>query len=292
MRSSVLWACVTSALLCLPSTFRQSSLPDKSSESVWFALSNESGHALWIEPVVVVIGKKLLEAPQYCGDMPADDEFGRNYLRPGRTYLVMFGGSKAGEISVKAAKQYESILSAVDFRGTAPIGGRVSALATNAVVDPARKNSRQAPTPADVVAALELAKMLFAKAGVSASLLSKVKQDELTRTVLLPERTPSLIGSFSLAPGGELDSVHTLFLVAKQSEQGLAAEFSLARIAKSPTENEGLTFVDQADLFGDGRDEIIAINGYYENYRYRIFSRTHDGKGWEQIFETGILGCE
>jgi hypothetical protein len=292
MRSSGLWACVASALLCFPSTFRQLSQPVDSNQSVWFILSNGQWGAHWIDPVVLVANKKLIEAPAYCGDMPAEDEFGKIYLRPGRTYAVGFGGARAGEISLKAPKPNESILGAVDYRGAAPIDDRVSALATNANIDSTRQNARQAPTPADVVAALELAKALFAKAGVPTGLLSKVKQDDLTRSTLLPDRTASLIGSFFLPKGGDLDPSHALFFVAKQSGGKLAAEYTLIRIAKSPTESETIHFVDQADLFGDGQDEIIAINGYYENYRYRIFGRSADGKNWTQIFETGILGCE
>ena len=50
-------------------------------------------------------------------------------------------------------------------------------------------------------------------------------------------------------------------------------------------------FVDQADLFGDGREELIAVLGYYENYQYQVYSRANSSASWEKIFETEVLGC-
>jgi hypothetical protein len=155
---------------------------------VWFTLSNESGRTFWIDPLVLVADKKLVEAPEYCGDALADDEFGKKYLRPGQTYAVVFGGARTGEISMKAVKPNESVLGAFDFRGTAAISGRVSALATNAPLNAGRESRRQAPSPADMDAALKLAKQLFAEAGVPAELLSRIKQDELTLSTLLPNK--------------------------------------------------------------------------------------------------------
>jgi hypothetical protein len=60
--------------------------------------------------------------------------------------------------------------------------------------------------------------------------------------------------------------------------------------ALGETDNEVLSLVDHADLFADGGDEVVAVLGFYENYRYRVYRRAQDGH-WEQIFETETLGC-
>jgi hypothetical protein len=292
MRSSVLWVLAVAAVVCIPFTLSQSQQPINASDSVWFVLSNESGQALRIDPAFRIAGKRLLEPPAYCDDVPENDEFGKTYLRPGRSYTVSFGGARAGSLSFKVPKPNEYVLGAFEYQGTAPIVNKTSALATNGAVDSSRQNTRQAPTTADLDAALSKARMLFAKAGVPTELLAKVTLDELTRTTLFPDKTSSLVGSFVAPTGGELDPIHSLFLVAKQPGHGLVTELAVIRIAKSPTDNEILRFVDQADLFGNGEDEIVAVNGYYENYRYRVFGRNRNGKHWKQIFETEILGCE
>src|SRR5215472_17531499 len=98
MRSFSLWACFVLVVL-FPFVGSQSQQSDTSPESVWFVLSSESGNPLGIDPVVRTAGKKLLPVPDYCGDTPGNDEFGKKYLRAGQTYNVMFGGARAGQIS-------------------------------------------------------------------------------------------------------------------------------------------------------------------------------------------------
>jgi hypothetical protein len=91
--------------------------------------------------------------------------------------------------------------------------------------------------------------------------------------------------------GGEEGLVHYLFFIASELDGHLVPEFVWLKISEGETRSETLTLVDHADLFGDGQDEVVAVLGYYENYRYRIYRRIKNGNQWEQIFETEVLGC-
>jgi hypothetical protein len=47
--------------------------------------------------------------------------------------------------------------------------------------------------------------------------------------------------------------------------------------------------VEQLDLDGDGTDEIVTINTYYEGWDYTI-CKEQKGK-WEKVYQGGGSGC-
>ena len=51
-----------------------------------------------------------------------------------------------------------------------------------------------------------------------------------------------------------------------------------------------MIYFDQADLDGDGVDEVITRIQGYEDYRYRILKRGADGK-WTIVYTGGGSGC-
>ena len=80
----------------------------------------------------------------------------------------------------------------------------------------------------------------------------------MTRTYLAPSPQPSLIGSFSLDTGDNEGLVHTLFFVANQPGEKLVPELLWVHLSENETDEELLRFVDHADLFGSGQDEVVA----------------------------------
>jgi|ERR1700722_5272289 len=64
-------------------------------------------------------------------------------------------------------------------------------------------------------------------------------------------------------------------------------------LAESETGEEHLRFVDHAELFGNGQDEVLAklVSLETQTRRYVIFRRTKNGAHWEQIFRTEPSGC-
>ena len=165
-------------------------------------------------------------------------------------------------------------------------------LATNAVISHTGASSRQAPTAAERQTASNLAANLFAKAGVPPDLLAKIKVQNLTRTLLLPSKSPSLIGSFSIETGGQRGPTHNLFFIATFNGTDYAPELVWTNISKDKLESKSATFVDQGDVFGDGEDVVIVLERGWEGYGYRIYRQTrNDASHWEPIFEAGGPGC-
>ncbi|HEV1992982.1 MAG TPA: hypothetical protein VGR03_01495 [Candidatus Acidoferrum sp.] len=140
---------------------------------------------------------------------------------------------------------------------------------------------------------MRIAKRLFVQAGVAPKLLAGLKVENLTRTILPPSKHPSLIGSFSISfDNNESGIVHNLFFIATMEGNRYLTEFSWTQISRGETDNEDLQFIDHADLFGDGKDEVIVGLELYENYFYRIYERKKDSSRWEQIFEVEAPGCD
>jgi hypothetical protein len=255
-------------------------------ESVWFVLLEEFGSngKLVLDRLATSSEGKLSKVPDNCSpDDPSSKQFSAEYLNAGHSYSVLFGGSAAGSAVVRAPDNYDVPVIAVDYRGSIRIRGQVMGLATNAVISHTGASSRQAPTAAEHQAASKLAENLFAKAGVPSDLLAKIRVRNLTRTIVLPSKSPSLIGSFSIDTGGQRGPHHNLFFIATFNGTDYVPEL---------VESESANFVDQGDLFGDGEEEVIVLEQFYEGYGYRIYRRTRDDVSrWEPIYEVGGPAC-
>jgi hypothetical protein len=288
----ILWICSATLLIVLPWAFGQSQQA-KPNGSVWFVLEEEPRGKLSIDPIGKVVDGKIVRVPTGCdADDPEYKKFEAAYLQPGQTYSVTFGGAPAGIVALRRSDPNFGS-SVVEYDGIAKIRGHVRALATDAQIGQSRISPRQAPTAPERAAALKLARQIFEKAGIAPELLANITVENLTRTFLAPSQTSSVIGSFSIVQARSEDEtlVHHLFFIAASRGQELEPEFTWNKIASSETDSEALNLIDQASLLADGQDEVIAVLGYYENYRYRVYRRSKDGAHWEQVFETETLGC-
>jgi len=260
--------------------------PAPPQESVWFVLLEEFGSNgnLVLDRLATASEGKLSKVPDNCSpDDPSSKHFSAQYLNAGHSYSVIFGGRAAGNAVVRGPDNYDVPVIAVDYRGSIRIRGQVMGLATNAVLRHTGTSSRQAPTAAEHQAASKLAEKLFGEGGVSSDLLAKIRLRNLTHTILLPSKPPSLIGSFSIETGGQGGPHHNLFFIATFNGTDYAPELVVS---------DGANFVDQGDLFGDGEEEVIVLEQGYEGYGYRIYRRTrNDASRWEPIFEAGGPGC-
>lgn len=265
----------------------------QSTECLWLVLSGGTPEQMPLIPAFKVVGGKLYDAPIGCSDDNVPDKgykkFEEDYFQPGRTFQVLFGGANAGTIVLNRADS-EFGRGYGTYRGNAPIRGRISAIATSGSPNVKPESSRRPPTPAQQAAAISLAKTMFTNAGVPPQPLSNIHFENLTVSSLTPSPGEKLLASFSVE-----DSVgnrHAVFFVASLREGGLTPEFAWTHVTKTEAQVEVMGFIDQADLFGDGREEIIAEVSYYENWHYVVLARTRHGDSWEEIFETGTLGCE
>jgi hypothetical protein len=277
-------------------TVSLSQKPPTSQKTVWFALKQGDEYdgigKLRLDPLAIISGGKLSKVLDNCSDDgPAYQTFLAEYLNAGHSYSVLFGGSPAG-IAVVGETDKNSLDPSVDYKGSARLHGPVMGLATNFVKNQTGMSSRQAPTAAERQSASKLAEDLFAKAGVPPDSLAKIKVHNLTLTVLLPSKFPSLIGSFSIEAGGRARPTHNLFFIATFNGTDYAPELVWTRISKNEVESQSATFVDQCDLLGDGDEEVIVLERGWEGYGYRIYRRNkNNSSSWETIFEAPAFGC-
>jgi hypothetical protein len=301
MHSAVPRTCAAFLFLSLASTFHtpQNGSQDPpagegpANERVWLAVEEQSRGQLRIEPIATVEDSLLTPVQTSClPDAQTPDDFSAKYLESGRKYSLLFGGASVGEGQVGEQNQ-SAATAGLRYRGSLKIHGQVRALATNTEPGDFRAPSREPATAEQRAAALSLSREIFSQHGVPEAFLSRVQAEYVTRTYLAPSPQPSLIGSFSLDTGGDEGRVHGLFFIASQPGERLTPELVWLRLSDAETDEEHLRFVDHADLFGNGEDEVVAklVSLETQTHRYLIFRRTRNGAHWEQFFKTEALGC-
>ena len=176
------------------------------------------------------------------------------------------------------------LLTPVEYSGIIRPHGYIQALATSVPPLTERRRTRLAPTGDERNLAMQLARTLFVRASVANSLLEKMKVENLTRTIVTPATSPSIIGSFSLAAADFETSgiVHNLFFIASVKSGELEPELVWTNLAQREASVESQQLVDQADLLGAGEEEIVTEIFYYENWRYFIYRRGKDGLHWDK----------
>jgi hypothetical protein len=260
---------------------------------IWLAVEEHTRARLLIEPIATVEDSVLTPVQTSClSDTLTPEDFSSKYLQSGRKYALLFGGASVGEGQVGEPNRSATTAS-LTYAGSLKIRGQVRALATNREPGDFRVASREPATGEQRGVALALAREIFSQHGIPEALLPKVRAEYVTRTYLAPSPQPSLIGSFSLDAGDNEGLRHSIFFVASQPGERLQPEFLWIHLSESETDEQHLRFVDHADLFGNGQDEVVAklVSLETQTHRYVAFRRTKDGAHWEQIFRTEPLGC-
>lgn len=266
---------------------------DPANERVWLAVEEQPRGQLRIEPIATVKDSVLTPVQTNClSDALTSEDFSAKYLQPDRKYSLLFGGASIGE-GLVGEQNRSAATASLTYTGTTKIRGQVRALATNAEQSDFRVASREPATAEQRATALALAREIFSQHGIPETLLPNVRAEYVTRTYLAPSPQPSLIASFTLDKGGTEGLMHALFFVAAQPGEKLIPELLWLHLSENETDEEHLRFVDHADLFGNGKDELVAklVSLQTETHCYVIFRRTKDGVHWEQIFKTEPLGC-
>jgi hypothetical protein len=276
------------------STSSKTQIEKSPNERVWFAVEERPRGQLRVEPFAIVTDGKLAPLPSSCSEeLPENSEerqAASNYLASGQTYSVLYGGTEAGE--VRLGDKIPNLTAAkASYEGTVKLRGKIRALATNQPPAAFRVESRQVATREERTEALTLAKEIFRQHGIPSEIASKVHVDFLTRTVLEPSPQSAWIGAFTLETSGEYDLQHNLFFIAEQGPQGFQPGFVWIRLSETLDEDEAAEFVDHADLFGDGHDEVVLRLTSTPNHRYAVYQKSLDSTHWEQIFMTEPLEC-
>lgn len=250
-----------------------------------------------IEPVVILRGGAYVKPPVDESDVSGENveavakRFIGEYFKAGRQFRLLFGGGEDG--SVKVIKYVEpgcvGMYAEVSAQTSAKLGGEVRALATNSRTVGAGPSSRRVPTEGERAAALDLARMAFARNGATPALVRKMEVFNLTAADLDRDGKFELIGSFRIENNtGQTFDAHTLFMIFETTgnifkpaltwhHRGGEGEYADRRL------------VDHADLDGDGTSEVVAEGHYYESNDYFIYKK-QQGR-WRSVYQGGGGGC-
>jgi hypothetical protein len=251
---------------------------------VVFTVSGDAGE-FNMDAVVVVDGKRL-RAPFTDEQKGAQKKFGDTYFATGKQYRLTFGGGTAGTVTLnKWTEGCNSIHADVAVTTTAPLGGQVKALATNAESIGKPTSARRAPTDAERKAVMALVKSIYAQHGVNAALFRSLNVTNLAATDLDGDGKYEMIGSFTLATSKKFE--RDLFLIAKSQGAAMRGDFVKFQAYQPPAEGflSSIDFIDQLDLDGDGVGEVFAVQGGFDAYGFSIFKK--QAGRWRQVY-TGI----
>jgi len=239
---------------------------------------------------VVMIEAGKFKAPFDENSEAAQQEFAREYFKPGREYRLTFGGGEVGTATVqKFATGCNNIHASVAVESFAKIRGQVKALATNSDSLGKRTSARRAPSDSERAAVMDLVKKIYTLHGVSGSQYRSLKVTNLAATDLDGDGRYEMIGSFALALKTKAE--RDLFLIAEAQGAGMRAGLAKFQAYQPPAEGflSSIDFVDQLDLDGDGTGEVFAVQGGFDAYGYLIFKRS--GDRWRQVYSAMGDAC-
>lgn len=245
--------------------------------------ADDSGKVLTIDPIAVLAGKKLTSAPDSCAESQDLQRFENKYLYVGARYSLIFGGRLAGTVKVTGLNGPEW---QVNVDSSIKLKNLTMALAVAGLTPPNAASKRKNPTAAEMETARKMAAEVFREHQVPAASVTKLSISQ-TWVLDLHDRPQLFVAAEIARRDGDGIDYSLSFLGDPVGRVSFIFWFQ-----HPPTETEGqaVYLIDQLDINGDGIDELFLRRVYYENYRYEIYRQ--EGKAWDQVFATQILGCE
>jgi hypothetical protein len=243
-----------------------------------------------IDPVALIGRGGTIKEPFPPESDVAARRFVDKWLKPGRSYRVLFGGAPSGTAVVREAPGDPgiSLQSRVALNTTAPLGERTRAIAiseTSALNG--RPLQRRPLTTAERSALVAGAQSEFRKSGVSADAAKSSKI--ITASAINLDRS----GRFELIarlqatePAG---SRCDLFVIAEpRGTAGYTLALSIVNKDKRTNTTEDTYYIEQdlvdaIDIDGDGIGEVVTRSVYYESHDYAIYKKRTGGK-WRKVY--------
>lgn len=209
----------------------------------------------------------------------------------GEHIALFVGGQRQGDVRIKKVMplQCDSSAALVSTDPAFHLAKNTMALASSSTQIRPHPNSQLPASEAERNYARQLAMTEFTKHALPATLAKNIKIDTLIVTKFDGSGSEFLVGSLSLVTKS---AGHDVFLIAKVAESGATTEF--ARYHKTTDledgeDSEGVRFVDQLDLDGDGLDEIVVEVTGYESEEFAIYHRNNGS--WAKVHVGGQGGC-
>lgn len=218
-------------------------------------------------------------------------EFEKLYFAAGSQYPLFSSGEKRGSLRIgkPVGVSCESQSASASLPAGFSLGESQFALATSSTsVHPHAGHQRQ-PSAEESKEILEFVRGIFHAEGVAMSELKAAKTEGIVLTDLYGDGKLDVVAVFSLR-GRKRD--HRLFTVLSSADDGYRVDLKLHTSSDDLEDLKDLSvpeFIGQLDLDGDGVDEVILRNSYYESWDYSIYSKKLGV--WKKLYQGGGGGC-
>lgn len=264
---------------------------------VFEILGEEKGKipaASTIEPLVMMENGQLKKPPEYDYSKQKESDaayerFEKEYFLRGRRYPLLIGGAEKGFVTVGKPVGEGCVSLSATVTTSVPLSNAQFALAATTTKGlGVHADWRQPVSPQQRAEFLRLASNVFERQKVKSIVESSERVDNLRSTKLSEAGPPVLIGSATLK---HKTGIHQVLLLAEKKVSEYEEVLSSYHFARDEDDASASieNLVEQVDLDGDGTDEIVTINTYYESWDYNIY-KWRDAS-WKKIYQGGGGGC-
>lgn len=246
---------------------------------------DESGFGL--DPIALVTRGGL----RNVWDVESDSVFAARYYAPGTRYAVRVAGAAAGEASVLGMVEpaCQERFARADVRLTRTLPAGWEGLAADAFGSAAAKPIVRALTAQEQRELATLADSIHASHRIPSAARAAGEGERLFAVTVQGVEAPVLVGTYNVrVEDGENQHLYNQLLVAEARGGG---PYRAAYVFHERDDGEvGVrSFVDAADLDGDGVPELVMRAAYNESLGYTVLKRGTDG--WTEIYQGGGGGC-
>lgn len=286
---------VVFALGFTDSAFAQNK-PAAKKNNIIFAVINDGKS---IEPLAKYENGKLMQTVSGGDELSILEGFHKTYYAPKKAYNLIFGGVKAGSVTVtKSDPKVEcssSMAQVVTSSTKAKLKGMVMGLATDINITKPGSGLRRIPTAAERAEIEKLVSAAFAKEKVSAKAL---RYHNLTALDVDNDKVPEFVGTYWVATSATERAL--LFFIASKSGAKYSLGFSEFRKVKQEEVMSGEIkalddgiyhelLLDVLDYNNDGAGEIFTMIQGFEGSTFTAY-QFKAGK-WEKAVETSNYHC-
>jgi hypothetical protein len=248
---------------------------------VFALLGSDRDHSVSIDPMLLIDGQQMRPVPNPCTETPALHDFENQYLKPGATYSVVFGGALRGTASVT---KLEGEQWRVRMDSNVQIDADTMALAVGSSSLGGGSGLRRNPTAIEQKRVEQVAREILTSKGVVAESLHRMRLTQVTAAEL--NRSLKLIASVEVERSDNLGMEYSLFFVCDPiSDEKSVIWFQQP---EGETDAEAVYFIDVLHA-GHHGDRMFVRRVFYENYKYEVYRR--GGGRWIREFASEVFGC-
>ncbi|HEX2081554.1 MAG TPA: hypothetical protein VHG08_27875 [Longimicrobium sp.] len=220
-------------------------------------------------------------------DVESDSVFAARYFAPGTRYDVRVGGAEAGEASVRGVIEpaCQERVAGADVRLSRTLPAGWEGLASDAFGAGAAQPVVRPLTSQEQGWLAALADSIHASHRIPGAARAAVEGERLFAVTVPGVQGPVLVGTFNVTvEDGENQHLYNQLLVA-EARGGGAYQPAYVFHERDDGDVGVRSFMDAADLDGDGAPELVLRAAYNDSWGYAVLKR--GAEGWTEIYQGG-----